>query len=433
MRHALTNAKACAIGQRTWPDRLGRVTQADGLAHRLAARTLALVDVPSPSRHEARLAERVAREVSLELVFRDEGALLYATSRRPGRPLVLLAGHLDTVPAQGNIPGRIENGAVWGLGASDMKGGLAVMLELAATLPAEPALDVAFLFFAREELPAEESALPAVFAGAPLVDEAELVIVLEPTDNAIQVGCLGNLNATLTFTGVSAHSARPWLGVNAVALAVDGLAPIVRLPPREVEVGGLCFKEVVTVTGIEGGIAANVVPDRVTCRLNYRYAPDRSPAEAENELRKLVGGEGTLVLDSNSPPAHVVADSALLERLCASGGFAVEPKQAWTPVAEFAARGLDAVNLGPGAPRWAHTRDEQVEAAALARTYEALRRFLTDERGGTHGSPTNPLLEADAPGPRCGCAGRSPAPPKESAQAATELVTAFRVSAGKKG
>jgi len=354
------------------------VTEADGLADRLAARTLALVDVPSPSRHEARLAEHVAREISLDLVFRDESALLYATPRRAGRPLVLLAGHLDTVPAQGNLPGRIENGSVWGLGASDMKGGLAVMLELAATMPAEAALDVAFLFFAREELPTEESALPAVFAGAPLVDEAELVIVLEPTDNTIQVGCLGNLNATLTFTGVSAHSARPWLGVNAVAVAVDGLATIVHLPPREVEVAGLSFKEVVTVTGIEGGIAGNVVPDRVSCRINYRYAPDRSPAEAENELRRLVGGQGTLVLDSNSPPARVVADSALLGRLRTAGDFAVEPKQAWTPVAEFAARGLDAVNLGPGATRFAHKRDEQVELEALARTFQALERFFSN-------------------------------------------------------
>src|SRR5438067_413958 len=241
----------------------------------LARRTLELVDIPSPSRQETEALRYVAAAVPLPLVYGTDEALLYATERGR-RPLVLLAGHLDTVPAQDNLPGRIEDGFVVGLGASDMKGGCAVMIELArwAAGRAGLDLDLAFLFFVREELPGEESALPRVFAEAPLVLDADLVVVLEPTDNTIQAGCLGNLNAELVFRGESAHSARPWLGVNAIAVAVEGLAPIVHLEPLPVDVGGLTFVEVLSVTRIEGGIASNVIPDRVTCHLNFRYAPN---------------------------------------------------------------------------------------------------------------------------------------------------------------
>jgi succinyl-diaminopimelate desuccinylase len=252
------------------------------------------------------------------------------------------------------------------------------MVELAAWAAEQSdglACDVGFLFFVREELSVEESALPRVFAEAPAVLESDLVVVLEPTDNAIHAGCLGNLNATAVFRGESAHSARPWQGVNAIDVAVRGLAPVVAAEPVEVEAGGLTFVEVVSATRIEGGIADNVIPDRVDVRLNYRYAPGRGPDEAEERLRDLVGGE--VAVTSNSPPARVATDSELVERLRRAGDLAVEPKQAWTPVAEFAAQGLDAVNFGPGATRYAHRRDERVEIAELERTFDTLRSFLS--------------------------------------------------------
>jgi succinyl-diaminopimelate desuccinylase len=347
------------------------------MAPDLAGRTLELVDIPSPSRAEGRIVEHVRHAVSLPLTYATDEALLFTTART-GRPLVLLAGHLDTVPAQDNLPGRIEDGSVIGLGASDMKGGVAVMVELgawAAERPDSLTCDLGLLFFVREELPVEESALPRVFAEAPLVLESHLVVVLEPTDNAIHAGCLGNLNATAVFRGESAHSARPWQGVNAIDVAVRGLAPVVAAEPVEVEIGGLTFVEVLSATRIEGGIAANVIPDRVEVGLNYRYAPGREPAKAEERLRALVGGE--VEITSNSPPARVATDSELVDRLRQAGDLAVEPKQAWTPVAEFAAQGLDAVNFGPGATRYAHRRDERVEIAELERTFETLRRFLS--------------------------------------------------------
>ncbi|HST16208.1 MAG TPA: succinyl-diaminopimelate desuccinylase [Gaiellaceae bacterium] len=341
----------------------------------LAERTLALVDIPSVSRSEAAVTEYIRGALRLPIVLDDGESLIAAV--RSGRPLVLLAGHTDTVPAQANLPGSLAHGAVVGLGASDMKGGLAVMLELANwAASAELAYDVAVLFFPREELGPAENPLPGVFAAAPLVDEAALVVCLEPTDNTLQLGCLGNLTARVVFEGRAAHSARPWLGVNAVGVAFDGLRGVLSLEPRDVDLEGLLFREVLSVTEIHGGIASNVIPARVEATLNFRYAPDRTPDEAAARVRELVGRDAEVL--ANSPAAHVPSlEAPLVAALRAAGGFEVEAKQAWTNVADFSARGLDAVNLGPGATRFAHTADEQVEVAELERTFSALQRFLS--------------------------------------------------------
>ena len=337
------------------------------LAQRLAQRTLELVNIPSESRDEAAIAAYV-RDAVGRPAWDDDDTLWYGD-----RPQIVLAGHFDTVPAQGNIPGSIENGAVVGLGASDMKSGLAVMIELAQ----EAGDDVGFLFFPREELPASESPLPHFFDSVPDVHGAELVILLEPTDCTIQAGCLGNLNARITFHGVSGHSARPWTAENAIEKALDGLRAYAAIEPRPVEIGGLTFTEVATITQISGGIATNVVPDRVEVNVNFRYAPDRSTASAEAYLRSLLPEGATYEHAGDSPPARVVTDSPLVHRLRAAGDLALEPKQAWTNVADFTSRGIDAVNFGPGATRYAHRRDEQVEIVALEQAFTALSRFLT--------------------------------------------------------
>jgi succinyl-diaminopimelate desuccinylase len=349
------------------------------LAERLAARTLELVNIPSESRNEAEIAAHVHSLVppAFAVEWAGDDAAVWIGPRRAGNPLVVLAGHYDTVPAQDNIPGRIEDGVVHGLGASDMKGGLAVLLEAARELPETGGVDVALLLFGKEELPAEFSPLPALFDGSRAVHEAELAILLEPTDCTIQAGCLGNLNARITFHGVSGHSARPWTAENAIDKALDGLRAYADIEPRPVEIGGLTFTEVATVTQIEGGIATNVVPDRVVANVNFRYAPDRSPSSAEAYLRSLLPEGATFEHAGDSPPARVVTDSPLVQRLRAAGDLALEPKQAWTNVADFTSRGIDAVNFGPGATRYAHRRDEQVEIAALERAYTALRAFLT--------------------------------------------------------
>ena len=345
----------------------------------LAERTLELVNVPSESGGEAALASLVEELVPLERRFASGETLLYSTGRS-GKPVLLLAGHLDTVPAQGNLPGRIEGGAVHGLGASDMKGGVAVMIELArrlATESPELAVDVDFLFFPLEEVDLARSPLPELFETG-LVDDADLVVVLEPTDNELHAGCLGNLNALLRFRGESAHSARPWTGVNAIRLAVEGLAEIVRHEPRDVHVEGLLFREALSVTRLEAGIAANVIPAEAVATLNFRYPPRMRREHAEERLRELVHGSGgELEITSNAPAADVRLEDPLLARLIEVGSLEVRPKQAWTPVAQFSERGLLAVNLGPGATRYAHKVDEQVESAELERCFDTLLRFVT--------------------------------------------------------
>ena len=318
------------------------------MAPNLGQRTLELVDIPSVSREEAELRDHVSEVVPLPSAYATDEALLFATERTD-RPLVLLAGHLDTVPPQDNLPGRIEDGWVVGLGASDMKGGLAVMVELArwaAEGRRRSRCDLAFLFFVREELPAEESALPRVFAEAPLVLDADLVVDARADRQRDPRRLPRQPQRHSRLPGRERALGTALAGRERDRSRGRGLQPVVEAAPLEVEVGGLTFVEVLSATRIAGGIADNVIPDRVEVRLNYRYAPNRTREEAEARLRELVGAD--VEITSNSPPAHVAVDSPLVQRLRETGGLAVEPKQAWTPVAEFAGQGLDAVNLGPG-------------------------------------------------------------------------------------
>jgi len=354
-----------------------------GLGERLARRTLALIDVPSVSGEEAALIALVREQMpstGWELVDAGDATLFFTPEvRRPGAPFVLLAGHMDTVPIAGNVPGLREDGVIVGRGAADMKGAIAVMLELAGALSEGLAsdLDVGLLFFGREELPITESALLPLFERCAIARTVDLALVMEPTDNAIQVGCLGNLNARVVVHGIAAHSARPWLGENAIHAAIRALASVVDLPIRDVEIDGLTYREVVSVTTIHGGVAANVVPDWVEAHVNYRYAPTHTPDEAEARLRELLGHHPVdLEVIGNAPPGPVTVRDPLVGRLQRAADLAVEAKQAWTPVAEFAAVGVAAVNFGPGDPQYAHRDDERVEVASLVRCDAVLRAFL---------------------------------------------------------
>jgi succinyl-diaminopimelate desuccinylase len=348
-------------------------------ADRLAARALELIDVPSESRDEAALAAHVLGVLEAGgVAVRDAGdtCVLAGVTERGERPLVLLAGHLDTVPAQDNRPGRREGDTILGLGAADMKGADAVMIELAlGDVPARASIDLGFVFFGREELPFADSALSRLLEREPGLRTADAVIVMEPTDNAIHAGCLGNINAAWTFPGTSGHSARPWFADNAIHRAAAGIDALAHVPYEPRDFDGLRFTQVVSVTRISGGIADNVVPDTAIAHVNFRYAPGTSAEEAEALLRGWCEPYGTIEITGNAPSAPVATGNDLVQRLIATGDLPVEPKQAWTPVAEFAAAGVDAVNFGPGEPRFAHTRDEQVTVDALVRSYETLERF----------------------------------------------------------
>jgi succinyl-diaminopimelate desuccinylase len=332
------------------------------LGERLAARTLELIDIPSESRDEASLAGHIAALLPDARDLGDTGLLAGPEGAR-----VLLGGHFDTVPAQGNRPGRREGDRVIGLGASDMKGALAVMIELV-----RDGLPFGALFFGREELPFGESALTPLLARHPL--SPELAVMMEPTDNAIHSGCLGNVNATWTFHGVAAHSARPWFGDNAITRAAAGVTALAAHEPEPHQFDGLEFVEVASVTKISGGVAMNVIPGEAAAHVNYRYAPGRTPEEAEARLAELCAGHGELRIDANAP-SGAVARGPLVDALIAAGDLEVAPKQAWTPVAEFAQAGVAAINFGPGDPPQAHTRGEEISVAALVRSYRVLEAF----------------------------------------------------------
>ena len=282
------------------------------LADRLAARTLELVNIPSTSGAEAAIRGHVLGLVpsAWEEEYAGDEAFLFVSQRRVDVPLIVLVAHYDTVPAQGNLPGRIADGAVHGLGASDMKGGLAVALELARDLDLRSAsCDLALLLFGREELPAVHNPLPALFEASRAVHDAALAIVLEPTDLEIHSGCLGNVVGRLTFHGMSGHSARPWLADSALERSVRSLGSFFDLEPRVAVVDGLEFIEVVAVTRLHSGIADNVIPGEATATLNLRYPPDRDPDAAEAYLAGLVPAGATLEIVSNAVPGRVVLDS----------------------------------------------------------------------------------------------------------------------------
>ncbi|MCW3039027.1 MAG: succinyl-diaminopimelate desuccinylase [Solirubrobacterales bacterium] len=355
------------------------------LGERLAVRTLELVDIPSESRTEDVLAAHALRVLQAGGVpARDaqDTCVLTDPLGAPDGPLILLGGHFDTVPAQGNIPGSRDAEHVHGLGAADMLGAVAVAMECALALAADPAGATARLglcLFGREELAVAESALTPLLEREPGMRDADLVLMMEPTDNTIHAGCLGNINATWSFHGRSGHSARPWQADNAIDRAARGIVRLTgQTAPAEHVFDGLTFTEVTSVTQISGGIAQNVIPDRVDAHVNHRYAPGTSAADAEAHVRVLCGGEGeSLEITSNAPSGAVCASDPLVRRLIACGELPVAPKQAWTPVAEFTAMGMSAINFGPGAPKHAHQRDERIRVAALVRCARILDAFLS--------------------------------------------------------
>ncbi len=355
------------------------------LRARLTARTLQLIDMRSESGQEGDISEHVAgvlRDGGVTTLDAGDTCVIAGASTRGERPLVLLAGHLDTVPAQQNWPGRLLGEHVAGLGASDMKGGVAVMLELALALAGASrerercVTDVGLLLFGREELAADRSSLAPLLARERSLREADLAIMLEPTANVVQAGCLGNLDATWTFHGRAGHSARPWLADNAIDRAVAGIAELHEVAPSQSTIDGLAYTQALSVTTLHAGVARNVIPGVCTANVNFRYAPGMSAADAEVFVRERCERHGEVQVLGNSHGASPPRDNPLMERLTAATGAPAQPKQAWTPVAEFAAAGIDAVNLGPGDPAFAHRADERVSLDALVDTYRILDSFL---------------------------------------------------------
>jgi len=342
----------------------------------LVETTCALVDISSVTGGEGPLRDALAdRLAAAGVPVTRRGSSLVAGAVR-GRPLVVLAGHLDTVPAQGQGPARVADGRIHGLGSADMKGGVAVIVHLLEELGEGP-FDVLGLLYAGEEGPLTGNELSGLLADLPA--RPVFGVVLEPSDGEIQVGCTGVVNARVTFHGVAAHSARPWLGENAVSKAGDWLAAMHRRPVVPRTVGGLRFSEVMTVTTAAGGVARNIVPARFDLNVNYRFSPERSVDEAVDELRRACAAADEVEIVDAAPAGGVDVDHPLLDALRRVTGAALAPKQGWTDVAQLTARGIPAVNYGPGETALAHRPGESLAVADLERCYASLRSVLGAE------------------------------------------------------
>jgi len=338
--------------------------------------TTSLVNIPSVSHHEAELADAVERALSplshLELTRIGDNIIARTTLGRPER--VVIAGHLDTVPPADNMTARLEGEMLYGIGACDMKGGVAVALALAARA-VTPNHDVTFVFYAAEEVEDSFNGLAHVLREAPELLAADFAILMEPSDAGIEAGCQGSMRVNVTTRGKRAHSARSWVGDNAIHHSAQVLQTLIDYQPRTVDIDGLVYREGLSAVRISGGIAGNVIPDECVVTVNYRYAPDRSPAQAEAHVRELFAAYEVEVTD-NAPPALPGLDRPAAKAFVAAVGVEPRPKFGWTDVARFSAIGVPAVNFGPGDPLMAHTSDEHVPVAHLRSTLAALTTWL---------------------------------------------------------
>jgi succinyl-diaminopimelate desuccinylase len=288
---------------------------------------------------------------------------------------VVLAGHIDTVPVAGNLPSRTEHDRLYGCGTSDMKSGVAVQLRLAAQV-GEPNQDVTYVFYDCEEVDAQRNGLLRLSGNRPDLLAGDLAVLMEPTSGVVEGGCQGTLRAEIRATGKRAHSGRSWLGINAIHEAGRILDVLRGYQPREPLVEGLTYHEGLNAVGISGGVAGNVIPDECMITVNFRFAPDRSAAEAEEHVRQVFAGWEVAVVDVVGGARPGLGDPAVASFVTAMGG---EPraKFGWTDVARFGALGVPAVNYGPGDPQLAHTADEHVEIAAISGCEASMRAWLT--------------------------------------------------------
>jgi succinyl-diaminopimelate desuccinylase len=347
----------------------------------LLALTADLVAMPSESRDEGPITDWFEAELravaGLDVTRVGDNVVARTDLGRATR--LVLAGHTDTVPAHGNAEPRITGDTLWGLGSTDMKGGLAIMLDMARTVTA-PVVDVTYVFYAREEIGAAESGLEEVFVARPDLMVGDVALLGEPTTAVIEAGCQGTMRLVVTLNGARAHTARAWMGRNAIHRLGEVLGRVADAEWRRPVIDGCEYREALQAVGIEGGVANNVVPDRATVTLNHRFAPDRTPDEAEAVVRAIVDPaleQGDLVERVDSAPAAAPGlDHPLLAALIERNGLEVRAKLGWTDVARFSSRGIPAANFGPGEATIAHTAEERLDREPLERTAVALRDLL---------------------------------------------------------
>ena len=336
-----------------------------------------LINIPSVIGNEDEITTAIDFRLAASRSVARLGNALVA-GEPTGKPMIVLYGHTDTVPEQDNGTAVLEDGRIRGLGASDMKSGVAVMIHLLE----DPAVldgpyDVVGVFYDKEEGPSADNGLEEVLDAFGWLAEAEFSVVLEPTDLSLELGCNGVMNADIIFTGHAAHSARPWLGENAVTKAGAWLAAMDDREPEPVDIAGLEYREVFSVTRANGGIANNVLPSRFTINLNYRFPPIYDLVDAEARLRRVASAADEIVITDRAPAGTVPEGNAHLARFERLVGGARTAKQGWTDVARLTGRGIPAVNYGPGEVAHAHQATESVPVENLQIVFDVLRRFLT--------------------------------------------------------
>lgn len=342
--------------------------------------TRALCDIPSVSDDETALADAIYAAVSAYPhldVERDGDTIIARTSL--GRPQrVAIAGHIDTVPINDNLPTREveEDGQayLWGRGTVDMKGGVAVQLKLAAELN-DPRVDLTWIWYDHEEVDSARNALTRLVASRPEVFKADFAILGEPSNGQVEGGCNGTLRAVVRTHGVRAHSARSWIGENAIHKAAPILTRLAEYRPRSIDVDGLVYREGLNAVAIRGGVAGNVIPDLCAVEVNYRFAPKRSGEEAAAHVREVFAGFDVEIIDV-APGARPGLDAPLAQEFLAAVGAEPRPKYGWTDVARFSELGVPAVNFGPGDPHLAHHDNERVPVAQILAVEEGLRAWL---------------------------------------------------------
>ena len=329
-----------------------------------------LVDIPSVTGDESRLRDAISQRLQSMPSQAVADSLVVG---EPSEEAVLLVGHLDTVPLQGHVGATLAGDRVHGLGATDMKGGLAVMIHLVESLGPDR---IACVFYAGEEGPLSGNQLGTILDTVPWLQTAGAAVVMEPTDRGMEAGCQGVINAEVMFEGEAAHSARPWLGDNAITKAGEFLTRMRALEPDLHVVGGLEFNEVMSVTMAGGGVAKNIIPATFSMNVNYRFAPDRSIEEAVGRLQEVCSGGDRFTVTDSAPAGAVHVDHPLFRRLVEVSAAPISGKQGWTDVAQLSEAGIPAVNFGPGEPALAHKPGESVRVEDLSWAYDSLSAAL---------------------------------------------------------
>lgn len=340
--------------------------------------TRQLVDIESVSQHEQEIADAVEAALSAlpHLTVTRRGHTVVARTDLGRDERVVIAGHLDTVPLNDNLPSRLDEatGLLHGLGTCDMKGGDAVILRLAATVP-EPTRDVTYVLYESEEIDAEFNGLNLLSQSDPDLLAADFAILMEPSDGVVEAGCQGTLRVEVRTVGERAHSARSWKGVNAIHGAADVLVRLQAYEARRPVIDGLEYHEGLNAVAIRGGVAGNVLPDECVVEVNFRFAPDRSEADAEAFVRDFFDGYDVRLTDT-SPGALPGLDRPAAKQFVEAVGGVVNPKFGWTDVARFTVLGVPAVNFGPGDPMLAHKQEEHVPVAQIVHCESVLREWL---------------------------------------------------------